>query len=239
MMKKLLLIIVFCLSFPVMRIDAQKVYPTTTGEMLFQWADVELAGSNITSRPPRWTIFFHWGQYYHYDFTDNLGLFTGLAIRNVGFIYDEDIPRKTIRRSYTLGLPVAVKLGSFKDHLYFFGGGEYELLFHYKGKRWLSNERSGSKIKDKEWFSDKTERFVPSVFAGVQFPGGINVKFKMYLGNFLNKDYVGSDLGEQNVAFADYTKLDLYYVSISWQFRTDKIRDYVKPADEKIALKIY
>jgi len=237
-MKKILLLsaISILLSLPYLS-NAQKVYPITSGEMLFQWADVELQGSNITAEPLRWTIFFHWGQYYHFDMCDNIGLYTGLAIRNVGFIYDEDIPRKTIRRSYTFGLPVALKLGSFKNHLYFFGGGEYELLFHYKGKRWLSNERSGAKIRDRQWFSNKTERFVPSVFAGVQFPGGVNIKFKKYLGDFLNKDYVGSDLGQQNVSFADFTRLDLYYISLSWQFRTDKLKDYVPVTNEKMVLK--
>jgi hypothetical protein len=46
------------------------------------------------------------GQYFHVDFTNNIGLYTGLAVRNVGFIYDTDIPTKTIRRSYTLGVPL-------------------------------------------------------------------------------------------------------------------------------------
>lgn len=235
-MKKLLILVAVIIPLSLIHTNAQKVYSTVSWEMLFQWADVELAGSNIVSRPLRYTAFFHLAHYYHLDFTNNLGMFTGLAIRNVGFIYDEDVPQKTIRRSYTLGLPIAVKFGSFKDHLYFFGGGEYELLFHYKGKRWLSNDRSGTKIKDTGWFSDKTERFVPSVFAGIQFPGGINIKFKMYMGDFLNKDYVGSDLGDQDIAFADYTQLDLYYISVSWQFRTDKAAHYIR-TDDRVAFK--
>lgn len=235
-MKKLLVFIALILPLSLIHSDAQDVYSTLSWEMLFQWADVDLAGSNIVSRPPRYTAFFHLADYVNFDFTDNIGMFTGLAIRNVGFIYDEDIPQKTIRRSYTLGIPIAVKLGSFRNHLYFFGGGEYELLFHYKGKRWLSNDRSGTKIKDTGWFSNKTERFVPSVFTGIQFPGGINIKFKKYFGNFLNKDYIGSDLGQQDVAFADYTQLNLYYISISWQFRIDKAMHYVS-TDDRFAFK--
>jgi hypothetical protein len=230
-MKKLLLFVsIIIASFS--RGNAQKMYNTVSSEMLFQWADVNLEGSTIVSRPLRFTAFFNMGSYYHLDFTNNIGLYTGLAVRNVGFIYDEDIPQKTIRRSYTLGLPVAIKLGSFKDHLFFFGGAEYELLFHYKGKRWMSYERSGPKIKETAWFSDKTERFVPSVFAGVQFPGGINIRFKMYLGDFLNRNYFGSDLGQENVSFADFTKLNLYYISLSWQFRVDKAIDHIKADDE-------
>jgi hypothetical protein len=231
-MKKLLLIIALCISLPLIPGSAQKVYHTLSWEFLFQWADIEKTGSNIVSEPVRFTGFFHLGSYYHLDLTNNIGFYTGLAVRNVGFIYDEDIPRKTIRRSYTLGLPVALKLGSFKDHLYLFGGGEYELLFVYKGKRWVSYDRSGPKLKETAWFSNKTERFVPSVFAGVQFPGGINLKFKIYLGDFLNRNYVGPDLGLADVSFAEFTKIDLYYISISWQFRIDKAMDYIKTDDK-------
>lgn len=237
-MKKLLILISLFISLSFIRTDGQDLYSTISWEMLFQFADVELEGSNIISKPPRYTAFFHLADYIHFDIMDNIGLYTGLAIRNVGFIYDEDIPQKTIRRSYTLGVPIAIKLGSFKNHIYFFGGGEYELLFHYKAKRWLSNDRDGTKIKDTSWFSDKTERFVPSLFAGIQFPGGINVTFKKYMGDFLNLDYVGSDLGQQDVAFADYTQLDLYYISVSWQFRIDKAKDYVWTED-KWAFRMY
>lgn len=237
-MRKLLILVTLFMPLSFIRVNAQEFYSTISWEMLFQFADVELEGANIISKPPRYTVFFHIADYVHYDIIDNIGLYTGLAIRNVGFIYDEDIPRKTIRRSYTLGVPIALKLGSFKNHIYFFGGAEYELLFHYKAKRWLSIDRDGTKIKDTSWFSNKTERFVPSVFAGIQFPGGINVTFKKYLGDFLNLDYVGPDLGEQDVAFADYTQLDLYYISLSWQFRIDKSMDHVWTED-KFAFKTY
>jgi len=236
-MKRHTVLLIVCVLFISIDIDAQKVYPVTSGALIFQFADVELANSNVTNTPPRFTCFFHWGQYYHFDIIDNLGFYTGLAIRNVGFIYDEDIPQKTIRRSYTLGVPIALKLGSFKNHLYIFGGGEYELLFHYKGKRWYSNDRKGTKIKDTEWFSNKTELFVPSVFAGIQFPKGFNLKFKYYLGDFLNLDYTGPDLGQSSVSFSDYTRLNMFYISVCWQFRTDKAKKYIQSTDEKVALK--
>ena len=60
------------------------------------------------------------------DFSNSIGLYTGVAIRNVGFIYDTDLPTKTIRRSYNLGVPLALKLGVFDKHMYLFGGGEYD-----------------------------------------------------------------------------------------------------------------
>lgn len=215
---------------------SQDVYSVTSSELLFQFSNTEIDGLDVSDQM-RFTAFFHWGQNWHLDFNNSIGLFTGFAIRNVGFIYDEDQPfQKTIRRSYTLGAPLALKIGSFKHHFYLFGGGEYEMLFHYKAKRWYSHDRDGVKVKDSEWFSDKTRLFVPFAFAGIQFPGGINVKFKYYLGDFLNTEYVGRDLGSDNVSFADYTRQEMFYLSVSWQFRTDKIRNYL-PVEEEFALR--
>ncbi|MFC2098740.1 hypothetical protein ACFLSP_03235 [Bacteroidota bacterium] len=236
-MKKVLLITLFIA--PILftsPANAQDVYAISSWENLFQWADIEGTpqnSQNITEKL-RYTIVLNAGQYWHMDLSNSIGLYSGLAIRNVGFIYDTDIPTKTIRRSYNLGVPLALKLGVFDKHLYIFGGGEYELLFHYKGKRWDSNERSGTKHKDTEWFSGKTKRFVPSVFGGIQFPGGFNIKYKYYLDHFLNTSYVGNDLGIANVAFADYTNIKMHYISICWQFRTDQWKKYV-PSNEKVA----
>lgn len=235
-MKRSIILVAVLLLSGLHNLRSQDVYSLTGGELLFQFSNTEIEGLDVSDQM-RFTMFFHWGQNWHLDFNNSTGLFTGFAIRNVGFIYDEDTPfQKTIRRSYTLGMPLALKIGSFKHHLYLFGGGEYEMLFHYKAKRWYSHERDGTKIKDSEWFSDKTRLFIPSAFAGIQFPGGINVKVKYYLGDFLNTDYVGRDLGIDNVSFAEYTRQEMFYLSVSWQFRTDKIRKYL-PAEEEFALR--
>jgi hypothetical protein len=208
-------------------LKSQDVYPITAWEFLFQFADIEKASTDVNNRL-RFTIVINFGQYWHVDFNNNIGMYSGLAIRNTGFIYDTPLPTKTIRRAYTLGVPLALKLGAFDKHLYFLAGGEYELAFHYRARKWLSNSRDGTKYVDAEWFSGKTRTFVPSVFAGIQFPGGFNIKFKYYLQHILNENYVGTDLGESEVYFSDYTKLNMMYVSLSWQFRTDQWRKYVK-----------
>ncbi len=209
---------------------AQDVYPISAWEFLFQFADIEKASTDVTNKL-RFTIVVNFGQYWHVDFNNNVGMYSGLAIRNVGFIYNTPLPTKTIRRTYNLGVPLALKVGAFDKHIYFLAGGEYELTFHYRARKWLSNSRDGTKYIDGEWFSKKSRRFVPSVFAGVQFPGGFNVKFKYYLQHILNEDYVGPDLGENDVSFSDYTKLNMMYISLSWQFRTDQWKKYVKYED--------
>ena len=206
---------------------AQDVYPITAWEFLFQFADIEKASTDVANKL-RFTIVINLGQYWHVDFNNTVGIFSGIAVRNTGFIYDTPLPTKTIRRVYTLGVPLAFKLGAFDKHVYFLAGGEYELAFHYRARKWLSNSRDGTKYVDGEWFSSKSRLFIPSVFAGFQFPGGFNIKFKYYLQHILNEDYVGADLGESEVSFSDYTKLNMMYVSLSWQFRTDQWRKYVK-----------
>ena len=231
MKKSILALIIGFTICPMQGLLSQDVYSVSSGELLFQFSDTEFNGLPVQEQL-RFTIFPHFGQYWHLDIGNSIGLYTGVALRNVGFIYDEEVPlQKTIRRSLNLGVPLVIKLGSFKHHFFIFGGVEYELLFHYKAKRWYSNEREGEKISDSEWFSDKTNRFVPAAVAGIQFPGGINVKFKYYLDDFLNLDYYGRDLHEDNVSFASYTKHNMFYFSVSWQLRTDKIRDKIKTYD--------
>ena len=229
-MKKVILLVLF--AVPVLLSNpakSQDVYQMSSWENLFQWADVPNTpqqGVNSINPRLRYTIVFNVGQYTHLDFTNSIGLYTGLAVRNVGFIYDTDRPTKTIRRSYNLGVPLALKIGAFDKHMYIFGGGEYELLFHYRARRWDSNDRNGNKQIVGEWFSGRTKRFVPSVFAGVQFPGGFNIKYKFYLQHFLNENYIGSEFSESNVAYADYNGLKMHYIAICWQFRTDQWKKY-------------
>lgn len=75
---------------------------------------------------------------------------------------------------------------------------------------------------------------MPSVFGGIQFPGGFNVKYKYYLDNFINTKFVGNDFGENDVSFANYENIQMHYISICWQFRTDQWKKYV-PTDDKVA----
>jgi hypothetical protein len=138
---------------------------------------------------------------------------------------------KIIRRQYTLGLPLALKVGAFDKHIYFYGGGEYEMAFHFKEKYWTgTDDRGGTKSKDTEWFSSQTPTFLPSVFGGLQFPYGLNVKFKYYLTDFLNHDYKGNGNSVAGSTFdiSDQTRYEdsnIFYVSLSWQINPGEIMD--------------
>ena len=237
-------------SIPAM---AQKAYTETSGELIFSNSQASFTkaftdkyqGASLQSNNVRFTLFFHVAQYLHYDFSNNVGMFSGLGIRNIGMITDEILPQqvaggedafpyveyKLIRRQYTLGLPLALKIGAFDKHLFFYGGGEYEMAFHFKQKYWTgTNNRAGTKSKDKVWFSSQTPTFLPSVFGGVQFPYGLNVKFKYYLTDFLNSDYKGNGNAVAGSTFdindqSRYEESNIFYVSLSWQFNTGDMMD--------------
>lgn len=235
------LIISSIFFFLIFQVNAQKVYTVTSGEMIFSWADLELKnsyrnafpGAKIKDTPPRWTVFFHMGQYVHTDFNNSGGFFTGFSVRNVGFISDEILPTKEnptsnadyqdykiIRRLYTLGVPFAIKIGSFKDHVYIFAGGEMEWGFHMKEKWWNEHKRNGTKSKRTEWFPSNTEAFIPSLFGGIQFPKGLNVKFKYYLNDFIDREYDGNGSPTDVSNLTRYRKSQTMYLSLSWQFRS-------------------
>ena len=239
-MKKTIFIIFIAFIYIHQAHSQVKTYSVTSGEMIFSFSTTEFTddflsvypGAEVTKNPMRYTIFFHLGQYWHIDFTNNIGIKTGLGVRNIGLISDEKIPEivgsdvmvdhKVIRRVYTLGIPLSLKIGAFNKHIYFFGGGEYELAFLYKQKYWKSHSRSGSKTKETEWFPNQTPTFLPSVFGGIQLPGGINIKFKYYLTDFLNHNYSRtSQSGNYEVSdLTRYKTSQVFYISLSWQFNT-------------------
>ena len=247
-MKKSILLALIFLGAINLQGWSQKLYPVTSGEMIFSQSQSSFTeefmeqypGASLAANNVRFTVFFHLGQYIHYDFNDNVGLYSGLGIRNVGMITDETLPQtvamsgadvpyedyKVIRRQYMLGLPLAFKVGSFDKHFYFFAGGEYEMAFVLKEKYWSGSfDRDGSKTKNVKWFSNQTPTFLPSVFAGVQFPGGINIRFKYYLTDFLDTDYRVSSNSQEGSAFnlsdlSRYKESQVFYVSVCWQFNT-------------------
>lgn len=193
-----------------------RTYSENSGELIFSFADVIRSGQDMAT-PMRFSMFFHGGKNYHLDFNNNIGMYTGWGLRNVGYITEEnDIKIK--RRSYSFGIPLALKIGLMDKRVYIYGGGSYELFFHYKQKRL----EGGDKRKYSEWFSARTERFSPSLFAGIQFPKGINLKFKYYLNDFLNRDFTGSDFG-QPVDYSEYTKSNIFYFALTFNFKPEDL----------------
>jgi hypothetical protein len=120
---------------------------------------------------------------YHADFGKSLGMYTGLGIRNIGFIHRFGDTLKIKQRVYALGVPLAVKIGNLAKGKYLAFGPELELFFHYKEKTFLHSE----KRKSSEWFSSRTELLHPSLFAEIGLGHGFYIRYRYYLTDFLKK----------------------------------------------------
>lgn len=233
-MKRYLIILTLALTVVAMKAQERDIYFSTGGELILSGADVNFNGTDVNNNM-RFTLFFHLQTQLNLDLSNNVGLYTGLAIRNVGLIMEDyyqnvgyDVDQldpnynkntKIKHRSYALGFPLAIKLGSFDDNFFVYGGVEYEWMFHYKQKKFID----GEKYKFKQWTSDRVNPWMPSWFAGVQFPGGINLKFKYYLDDFLNKDFTGQDFGE-NVDYSQFESSGIWYISLSSMIKWKSIR---------------
>jgi len=227
-MKQVYSILFVALLFFSIESQAQvDIYHSNGFEFILSGADVGFNGVDVNNNM-RFTLFFHTQQQANFDFTNNIGLFTGFAIRNVGFIVedlyqnvgfsniDSSDPNwnkntKIKRRSYALGFPLALKIGNFNKHFFFFAGGEYEWMFHYKQKLFLDD----NKTKFKEWTSDRVNPWMPSFFAGVQFPYGFRLKVKYYMDDFLNTSFTGQDFGK-DVDYSQFESTGMWYISMAF-----------------------
>lgn len=257
-MKPILLGLLFAFSLPNLAKSQMKLYSTSGGEIIFSQGQLaytsqyaqQYQDAEIVNAPLRFTLFFHFGHFAHLDLNNNIGFYSGIGMRNVGIISNEVLPVsystpnqyqdiKVIRRFYSLGVPLAIKVGSFKNNFYVYSGGEIDWAFHYKEKYWESHSRSGAKKKYNQWWPSQVETLQPSVFLGVQLPKGLNVKLKYYLTDVLDHTYKRNSAVDAAEVVSDLTKYKeskLFYVSISWFFKPKKYKKSAEDSGEVAVL---
>jgi hypothetical protein len=183
--------------------------------MIFSFATIDNQGydqGNIM----RWAPVINPQSMVNIDFGKYFGLYTGLAIRNVGFIYDNPIDNIKYKfRTYNLGIPVGFKIGKL-NKMFLFAGYEVEFPFVYKEKKFVNEEKVD---KDVIWFSNRVEPVQSSLMAGIQFPYGATIKFKYYLTNFHNRDYTVTSNEEPYKPY-DF-KSNIWYFSLAWNVFTN------------------
>lgn len=189
----------------------KKVYTTTSGELIFSFADISLDG-NEEGSVLRFSPVFNVQNWVNIDKSDKFGIFTGLSIRNVGVIFDYDATTRIKARTYNVGIPVGIKLGNLDGKFLFFGY-ELEIPVNYKEKIFIDEDKED---KDNIWFSDRVNTINHSLMAGIQLPYGATLKFKYYLTNFYNKDFKASD--GQGGTYKPYENIDInvFYFSLSF-----------------------
>lgn len=216
MKKTLICLAVFSLSFTVQGFSQSKenkseAYVTSGGELIFSFANVEQKGNSLGS-VMRFSPVFNLQVMVNQDMNEKFGLFTGLSVRNVGYITNDyrdtnNLVYKKKFRTYNLAVPLGVKVGDL-DKTFFYGGYEVELAMSYKEKTY----DGGDKIdKITGWFSDRNELFQHGFLAGVQFPRGVNLKFKYYLSEFHNQDYTTN----ANIKPYSGLKSNIFYFSLN------------------------
>jgi len=232
-MKRQITFIIALLIFSAFGANAQtkQVYSTSGGELIFSFADINNQGDE-TGNIMRFSPFFNLQTNINYDVNNSFGLYTGLAIRNVGFIYD--VPNSSTRmkyRNYTLGIPVGIKVGKM-DGAFVYGGYEIEFPLNYKEKTFENEVRED---KFNVWFSDRCPAFYNTVFLGVNLPYGANLKFKYYLTSFHNKDFEETKDGVTTKPY-EFLESNVFYFALSFDlFKNNQLVDPTEKNDNKSA----
>jgi len=234
-MKHILLLFIAIVALFATTNAQNKLYTTSGGEIIFSFAAIDNNG-NANGNIIRFSPVFN-GQFFgNYDINKNFGLLFGAAVRNVGFIYDtpEDSYHNGVKkkfRNYNFALPVGIKIGNM-GKAFFFAGYEIEFPFNYKEKT-FENEVKTDKFN--VWFSKRVPAYYHTVFAGIQFPYGISLKFKYYLSEFFNQDFVEVVNGESHKPY-EGLKANVFYFSISTSlFKGSQV--YVK--EYKEGMRVY
>jgi hypothetical protein len=205
------ILILMCLCLTSQAQD-KKSYTVSGVEWIFSFADITEGSSDVES-VLRFSPVINLQTLYNYDASDRFGVFIGLAVRNVGFIYD--VPNSNERkkvRTYNVGIPLGIKLGDLEG-FHFYGGYELELPVNYKEKTFVNDDKTN---KFNTWFTDRTPTFSNAVFAGVQLPRGASIKFKYYLNNFYKKSYSEEDANGNPVQPYQNLDVNVFYISLNF-----------------------
>ncbi len=191
--------------------QVHKWYRSSGGEWIFSSAVLDVNGDDQGSII-RFSPFFNAQGLGNYDFSSKAGMFVGLSVRNIGFIYD--VPDTSLRfkfRTYDVGIPIGFKIGNM-DGTLLFAGYEIEFPINYKEKR-FENEKKEDKFN--VWFSDRTDPVFHTAMFGLQFKGGATLKFKYHFTNFHNKDFTEDVDGVTVKPYAGMNA-NIIYVSLGY-----------------------
>lgn len=176
--------------------------------------------TNHSTGTLRFSCILNFGFTFHYNFGDHLGAYTGIGIKNVGFIehFNDGVIVK--HRTYNIGVPLALKIGNMENkRTYVYLGGGIDAAVNYKEKTFAIRH---SKEKFDEWFSDATPTFMPYFFAGVTIRG-VTAKVQYYPNNFLNPDFIRNN----TKPFAG-TDVHLLFVSLGLMFHYNTVCQEMK-----------
>jgi len=204
----------------------QKFYVATALDgPIFSSATIqENSGSTVKNKTGtiRFSDVINYGFTFNFNIGRHLGIYTGIDVKNIGFI-EKDASANTVkRRTYNLGVPVGIKIGNMVTAKpYLLLGGGVDAPFNYREKTFVIRDQ---KTKFSEWFSSRTPATMPYVFAGASVYRGVTVKAQYYPGNFLNPEFTASN---GTKPYAGY-EVHLILLSLGFPVQISKHHDIVK-----------
>lgn len=185
--------------------ESPKIYPKIMIDNVLLQSSLFEKNNTTKLSTLRLSYILNVGYHLHKDLNPHLGIYTGLHVKNLGFI--EKIQDSTIkRRVYALGIPLIIKLGNMKNG-YLSAGGGLDIPFHFKEKGF---RKRNSKTKTNEWISRRTQALMPYVMLGYKFKTGTQFKLSFYPQNFLNTQFM------ENVNQSPYADYYVRLLLFSW-----------------------
>jgi hypothetical protein len=162
---------------------------TSLDGLIFSTALIE-NNNSTTWGTLRFTAVFNLGLTFNLNLSRRFGLYSGLDVKNIGFITGDTMGGTSKFRTYNVGIPIGIKIGDMLPRRsYIFLGGGVDAPVNYKEKHFVSRAQ---KTKSTEWFSDRTPAIMPYVFAGAAIYG-FTLKIQYYPNNFFNPDFTSNN----------------------------------------------
>ncbi|MEZ5046549.1 MAG: hypothetical protein R2831_06120 [Chitinophagaceae bacterium] len=190
----IILLVAFFSSAQSQVLRKQKVYYkdpnfyTSTGVegSLLQFAKFSILNKEY-STVPRYTYYFNMGVDFNYKLGQHASVFTGLNLKNIGLIVKYNDSVKNKHRVYTVGAPFGLKIHSANRRVSFKTGVDMSFAVDYKWKKFVGD----TKVKDHQFFSSRTNIWMPSYFAGINI-NGFSITANSYWCNFFNPNHAAN-----------------------------------------------
>lgn len=162
-----------------------KAYGVFESKTLFQIGLIEDSAGGQVKSILRFAPFVNYTLQAHKDFSNKFGIYTGVGIKNVGFITRENSTDMTVKsRAYCISIPVGLKFGNFKEDRYLFLSGEFLTQLDYKEKVFTN----GDKSKRKSFYDNDINLFNYSGAIGFNIKGFM-IGAEYTFGDFFSDKY--------------------------------------------------
>lgn len=148
-MKKIIVLLLCLFCIQISSFSQSKLYGVFENKALFQIGLVEDSEGKSISGPVRFAPVANYTIQAHKDISNKFGLYTGIGMKNVGFIskYDDTLysEMRVKSRAYSVSVPLGIKFGNMREERYFYVAGEFLAQIDYKEKVFIGDNKSKRK----------------------------------------------------------------------------------------------